>query len=150
MLKFYYAHISVHVRRLLCPFVYSLYMYVNILLRPYTPYICLHTSTAMYTLYIFSYFYSHTTILLYSLLRPYIYIYIYIHVYIFLLLYIYTCLHNSMPIYLYMSKYLNDYIPMHGYIRWRPNTLTFVHTSMPTCLYMFLTSTSVYSVYMLK
>jgi hypothetical protein len=100
MLTYFYDHA--------CP------INVYILLSPFKPNTCLHTPTAIYALYMFSYFYAHTDSCLHTSMAIYaIYIFTYFYAHIHIQVYIillpttpYTCLHTSPPIYRDMVTYI--------------------------------------------
>jgi hypothetical protein len=92
----FYAHISIHVYVILQPTT-KMCLYISM---PYTfAYTCLHTSTSINNLNIFTYIYAHRAILHYVLL----------------LVYTHTNLDPSTPIYLNMFSYFFAYIPIYIY-----------------------------------
>jgi len=142
MFTYFYAQTPMHVYILLCPYANTCF-HISTLIQ-----LCMfHSSTPIYDLYMFTYYYAHIrTIHAYILLRLYtlwncvhsstpIYAYVFIyyhthihmHFYILLHLHNYTCLHISMPI----------LHPIPAYKSLRPYTYAYLHTSMPMCLYMF-------------
>jgi hypothetical protein len=143
MFTYFYAHIRP--------------LQVYTLLRPYTPFTGLHTSTPIY-LYRFTYFYVYVPLSLYIFLRHYrLYTYLHtstaIYLYMFTDLYTHTCpihdctllhtvhmrLQTSTLIYLYEYKYLYAHIPIHECILLRPYPpYTCLHTSTDVCIYIFI------------
>jgi hypothetical protein len=142
VLTYFHAHISIQ---------------VYILLFPYTPCTCFHTSAPMCALYMFSHFNALTPLYVYKILHShnytglytsipiylymFTYTYVYVNIKIILRSYTYAYLHRSTAIYINVLTYSTPiclYIftyfcynihPAYVYILLRPNTYNWSHTS---------------------
>jgi len=150
---YFYAHVSLHYYTLLCPHS-DICLYtttscvrpasVHVSVSPYTPHICLHTSTPIIILlsisstaylYILRYYYAHIPEHVHILRQTYT-----LFVYILICPHTYKCLHIHMPIYaILMIKYVYTHIrPIHIYMLLCSYTYSRLDTSMSLSIYVYI------------